>query len=374
MKKSFAVIGIGRMGKRHANNIYAGRAKGFTLTAVADISQEKINKFCKKHKGVKGFLDYKEMLENCKPDAVLIATPHYSHTEIANFFINAGVAVLIEKPLAVTAKDAESLISTINSNPNVPVAIMYNQRTNPIYNRIRTDILNERLGDIKRISLTITNWYRADAYYRHDSWRGTWTGEGGGILINQCVHQLDILTWIFGEAVAVEAHIATVNRNITAENDAVAIIEFKNGVFCSFVASGHELKGVNRLEIAGSKGNVCASEFSMKRTLFARAEDIHNKRTNFGYGAVIATKTKKFRYGLGLIKYLAFGQQLNIIQNFAKHLTSGEKLIAPAKEGLSALNIINGIYASSWTGKKITFPMDNEQYEKLLSERRQNEQ
>lgn len=361
-----AVIGVGRMGGRHADNLLKNRVKGARLAAVCDISDEALKKYSGK---VARYRDYKEMLSQQKIEAVVIATPHYEHGKIAIYCIEHGINVLIEKPLTVTTAEAKKVISAANENPLLKVAVMFNQRTSPLYKRAKALIESNKLGKIQRVNYIITDWYRSQAYYDQGGWRATLAGEGGGTLINQCVHQLDLLQWITNMPISVQAECKTVGRKITTENDVTATLEYDNGAMCSFTASTHELHGTNRLEIACEKGRIVVDKQKMTVTQFGKAEPEVNATTRFGYGSVTIKRTQTYRRGLGFALEQIYGQQIKILRNFINAQTKGEKLISPVYDGLNAVELINGFYLSSWTKSKVLLPIDDALYESLLTQK-----
>ncbi|HOB63915.1 MAG: Gfo/Idh/MocA family oxidoreductase [Clostridiales bacterium] len=371
----YAVIGIGRMGSVHANNLAKGRIKGARLVAVCDTDTQKLKDFGAKFPKVALFEDHKTMLSSVKPDAVIVATPHYSHVELVCDALNAGVNVLSEKPAAVEACEAQKAIELAKSLPHLKYGIMYNQRTNRMYAYAKKLLDSGALGEIKRVTLTITDWYRSQHYYDQGGWRACWCGEGGGLLINQCVHQLDVLQWLTGMPVFLTAWAATKNRDITVENDVVAIMDYANGAKCVFTASGHELNGTNLLEIAGDKGRITIGKFKMKYLKFAKSETEVNATTTKGYGRS-PYKVKKLTYGIRniLSELRTRGQQANIIRNFTNCLLGKAELIAPGSEGIKALSIINAIYLSAYNGnKKVELPLDYNEYCKLLQKLKEEE-
>jgi predicted dehydrogenase len=423
-KVKFAVVGVGRMGRTHAFLLSRGLIKDAELAAVADISRDALNA-AKKVCGhdLRCFDSYRELLDGAEFDAVIVAVPHYFHIEIAKFFIERGKHVLIEKPVSVTVGEAaefneflkeydanisnplksglESGVEAYKngekadknadiyiSNPQkereengaelsikkefpkkrVSVAVMYNQRTNPVYKKAKALLDGGALGEIRRINFIVTDWYRSDAYYKNNSWRATWSGEGGGLLINQCVHQLDILHWLVGMPESICARALTKGRNIAAENEVTAVLRYKDGVFCSLSASGRELHGENRIEIAGSRGRLIIGKYSMKFVFWNPSETEVNAKTVKGYGRV-KKRTRRYFYGPRLIADGILGQQRRITANFVGNILRNEKLVSPAQEGIYALMLINGIYLSAWEGKEVELPFDTERYAALLKER-----
>ena len=354
------------MGGKHALNLAKGRVKGARLACVCDTDNAVRGKWSAR---CAVYADYKVMAEKEKLDAVVVATPHYSHVEIAKFFLARGVAVLVEKPVSVTVEWAEELNKAAKSSGAL-FGIMYNQRTNRVYAHVRELVRSGRLGTIRRANITVTDWYRSQFYYDMGGWRASWSGEGGGTLINQCVHQLDVMQWILGMPESVTAVCRTVNRNISTENEVCANFAYKdfNAVF---TASAHEVPGVNMMEIAGDRGLVRAGKFRADIYLLEKSEEEINALSRRDYGNKKDKKYKKYtvRYGLfNLLRDGIRGQQCNILCDFARVLNGGEKLIAPGEEGINGLQLINGVYASDWTKKTMALPLDGKAYTKLLEE------
>ena len=359
----FAVIGIGRMGFRHAYNLHMHHIAGAKLVAVCDISEEARNK-AKKLKGVSIYEDYKEMLDKEELDAVIIATPHYSHPEIAEYAMQKGVNSLIEKPVSVTTKAAKELIECAERCPDVKVGVSFNQRSNRMYKYAKKLIDSGKLGEIQRVNFTATHWYRSQAYYDQGGWRATYVGEGGGCLINQCVHQIDALVNIVGMPDTIVSTMHTKDRNITVENEATALLKYKD-FDCVFTASTHEIKGTNCLEIACDKGKLVIGKHIMKIYRHKSQKEV-NKTTTFGYGATPSYKTYK-TYGLFTgLKDLVVGQQVRAIRAFVKEINGTGKQLATLQDGLNTMEIINGIYLSAWTETEVQLPIDDELYESKL--------
>lgn len=374
--KRLAVVGIGRMGGRHARNIAKGVASGARLVAVCDVDAQKLKDFGDKFK-VATYSDLEDMLAKESLDGVIIATPHYSHVELASICVNKGVNVLVEKPISVTTKEARQLVDVLEKNPKVIGAMMFNQRTNRMYRKAKQLIESGAIGNIQRVNFIVTDWYRTQFYYDMGGWRASWSGEGGGTLINQCVHQLDVLQWLVGMPKSVMSYCYTKNRNISTENDVTAILRY--GDFdCCFTASTHEVPGTNRLEIAGDKGKIVVEKFKMKYFINEKSESQINELSKRDYGNKSDKKSKKHKLSYGLSRMIydgIYGQQVRIISNFVKALESGKKddLIARAEEGLNCLELINSINQSSWLGKEVALPLDGEEYANMLAQKIEEE-
>jgi len=194
------IIGLGNMGSVHARHIREGKVTRVELAAVCDQRAENLSV----HPTAKAFTEPGAMLASGTVDAVLIATPHFQHTSLGIAALKAGLHVLVEKPVSVHKADVQRLLAA-HTNPRQVFATVFNQRTDPRYQHLRKLIQSGELGAVRRIHWTITDWFRTQAYYNAGGWRATWAGEGGGVLLNQCPHQLDLLWWLFGQPTKVRA-------------------------------------------------------------------------------------------------------------------------------------------------------------------------
>ena len=352
------VIGVGSMGKAHADQIRAGKCPRVELAAIADGDSEILA-------GVEAprkFADAQEMITSGEVDAVIIATPHFAHTALGIAALQAGLHVLIEKPISVHVADCQRLIAA-HKNPGQVFAAMFNQRTDPHYTKVRELIANGELGTIQRVQWTITNWFRTQAYYSSGGWRATWEGEGGGVLLNQCPHNLDLFQWMFGMPEKVTA-VCRFGRyhDIEVEDDVTAILEYPNGSTATFIASTGEAPGTNRLEVACDRGR-----------LVVEGGDIRWTRTEQEVGEFCRTTPKKWVIPATWnveIPISGFGEQHNgIINNFADAILDGTPLIAPAADGIHSVELANAMLYSAWTGRAATLPLDASAYETALKER-----
>lgn len=372
MTKSIAVIGVGRMGSVHAKNLKKGRIAGARLAAVCDVDEKKRAYWSSR--GIPAYPSVADLLDGVHIDGVMVAVPHPAHPEVVQACLKKGLPVLCEKPISPDLKSAQETVDCANET-GVPFYMMYNQRTNRMYRRAKKLLEEGKLGKIRRVNLTVTHWYRSQHYYNQGGWRASWSGEGGGLLMNQCVHQLDILQWLVGVPEKVFAKCRTVNRKITVENDVQAILTYPEGYSCVFQASGHELKGVNRLEIACEKGSITIGKRSMTVNYLQKSESEVNETTTKGYGNTSAKK-KHYRYGLfRLIKEaLRGGQQANVLDAFSASLAGAKRPLATGAEGMKALSVINAIYLSASKGREVTLPLDIEEYDQFFTTQKEMEE
>ncbi len=375
-KVRFGIIGIGKMGSQHCMRFTYGLIKNGVLTAVCDIAPER-KKWAEEKlapKGVEFFDDYKALIDSGKVDAVLIATPHYYHPVMAIYALEKGLHTLIEKPAGVYTKAVREMNEVAAAKPELTFGIMYNQRTNKLYRFAKELVETGRLGSMKRINWIITNWYRPQAYYDQGGWRGTWAGEGGGVLINQCPHQLDLFQWLGGMPSSVRAHTEVgKNRNINVENDVTAFMEYENGATGVFITSTHDFPGTNRLEIDGDKGKLVIEGGKLTFTELEVSETEFNAVNRKFMPRIPSRKIKKRIGLLGQAKMFLFEQHTGIINNFISNILFGTPLIAPGEEGIRGLTISNAIHLSGWTGEKVTLPINEDKYIEELEKRKAEE-
>ena len=346
------------MGAHHANLILSGKVSGLALSAVADSNAEKRAKF----PSVPGFASATEMIASGLIDAVLIATPHPSHTPLGIEALKAGLHVLVEKPIAVHKADAERLIAA-HTDARQVFAAVFNQRTDPYYLKIREWMQRGELGELRRVQWTITNWFRTEVYYTSGHWRATWKGEGGGVLLNQSPHNLDLFQWLFGRPVRVRAHCGFGRYHpIEVEDDVTAYVEFANGATGLFVTSTGEAPGTNRLEIAGERGRIV---YENDRLVFTRNEtemSAFSRAATDGFARPATTEEVFTAPEHG-------PQHAGILQNFADAILSGAPLIAPAAEGIYSVELANAMIQSAWEERTVELPLDGARYEAALAKR-----
>ena len=348
------IIGLGNMGAAHAHNIIKGSVPGLQLSAVADRAPERLKAFSE----IAQFDDAHAMIGSGLVDAVLIATPHYSHTPLGIAVLKAGLHLLVEKPISVHKKDCEELIAAYRPDSGQVFAAMFNQRTDPRYRKLKQLIDDGVLGTIQRINWTITNWFRTDYYYQSGDWRATWGGEGGGVLLNQCPHNLDLWQWLFGmpERIIARCQIGRFH-DIEVEDSVTALFEYASGVQGVFVTTTGEAPGTNRLEVAGEHGKIVISA-DEPGLVFTRNECSSIK---FSKDA-----TSGFAMpGVWNVAIAGAGdneQHVGIMKNFVAAIRGEAPLIAPATEGVHSVELANAMLLSSFRDHPITLPIDAEDY------------
>ena len=365
----YGIVGIGKQGSIYARFLRDNLVDGATLTAVCDIDEERREWAKENLKGVEIFEDYMDMFKSGLIDVAVINTPHYAHPSIAIDALKSGLHVLSDKPAGVFTIGVKKILEEKEKHPDLSYALIWNQRTNPLYRKAKEIIDKGLLGKTTRIVWIITDWYRSNAYYSQGGWRGTWSGEGGGVLLNQAPHQLDLFTWLMGVPKTVYASCKTVGRQISVENDVTAMMEFENGAEGVFITSTHDAPGTNRLEITGEGGKIVIENGKLTFTHNLISEPEFNK-INKEFWGVPKTEVLEYSDSLEPIKgYEGNTQHIMIFRNHVNYLLGKEnRLIADGSEGLNALTLSNAIYLSEWTGKKIEVPFDERKFLELLLE------
>ena len=358
------IIGIGGMGTQHAKNILEGKVPEIRLTAAADIRQSRLD-FAREHfpEDVRIFSDGKALIASGCCDAVLIATPHYLHPEYGILALRHGLHVLSEKPAGVYTGQVREMNEAAAKSEKV-FAIMFNQRTNCVYRKLHEMIESGQLGAMKRVNWIITDWYRTQAYYDAAGWKATWDGEGGGVLLNQCPHQLDLLQWLCGMPKKVRAFCHEGKwHDIEVEDDVTAYLEFENGATGVFITTTGDAPGTNRLELTFEMGRIICENGQL---LFDRLSE--NER------AFCKTCPEGFRKpDMERILVETDGmneQHVGVLKAFAARILHGGRLVAEGAEGIRGLTLSNAMYLSSWLNETVEIPFDEELFLRELNRRR----
>ncbi len=362
-KVRIGIIGMGNMGTGHSRYLIEGRVPGAELTAVCDINPERL-KWSKENLGdkVQTFDNADALISSGAVDGVLIATPHYDHPPIAIKAFQKGLHVLVEKPAGVYTKQVREMNEAAAKSGKV-FGIMYNQRGNPLYQKLKDLIMSGELGEIKRTNWIITNWYRSQSYYDSGGWRATWEGEGGGVLINQDPHQLDIWQWVCGMPKRVRAFCGYGKyHDIEVEDDVTAYVEYENGATGVFVTSTGDAPGTNRFEISGDRGKIVVEDDKLTFWRLRVSEREFNRTYKGGFGAPECWKCEIPVEGTG-------HEHEKITANWVRAILKGEPLLAPGEEGILGLTISNAIHLSSWTDDWVELPIDEDLFYEKLQEK-----
>ena len=352
------LIGLGNIGQHHATYLSAGKINHAELVAVSDAVPAKLERY----KPLKTFTSGEELIGSGLVDAVIIATPHYQHTSLGIAALRQGLHVMVEKPISAHKADAERLIQAHKAKPELVFAGMFQLRAEPRYLKIRHLIQSGELGQVIRMSWIMTDWFRTEAYYASGGWRATWKGEGGGVLLNQCLHNLDVLQWLLGMPSRVRGFCQLGRfHQIEVEDNVTAYLEFPNGASGTFVSSTGEAPGTNRFEIAGSRGKVVLEN---NRLLFTRndADALQfSKEAKLGFA-------KPEVWNVEIPFDNAPNPHSMLMQNFVNAILEHEPLVAPGAEGIHSVELANVILFSSFLGREVELPMDSAAYERKLNE------
>ncbi len=366
-KVRIGIVGIGNIGTAHANTLFSGKVDGAVLSAVCDIAAAR-REFCKEnYQGVQIFEDYKAMFASGLIDAVIVSTPHKLHCDIATEALNAGLNALVEKPVDITVSKARA-INELVKKTNKKFAIMFNQRTNDVFAKTREIVKSGALGELKRTVWIITNWYRTQRYYDSAGWRATWAGEGGGVMLNQAPHNLDLWQWICGMPVEVQANCEVGKyHNIEVEDDVTLFTRYENGATGMFITSTGEFPGTNRLEISGTKGKIVVESGTLKWW------KLPDDERNICFNAEQLFPSIKCDYEEYTSQSKDGEAHMKIIQNYVNAILKGEELLSPGTDGIYELTLSNAAYLSSWLGgKTIKLPFDSNEFDALLNKKIKN--
>ncbi|WP_071130804.1 Gfo/Idh/MocA family protein [Enterococcus timonensis] len=364
-KVRIAIIGVGNIGSLHASYLSEHKIEHAEIVAFCDTNPKKLE--IAKNKFGAQYIFYssaEKLLTNPEIDAVIISTPHYDHPILAIEALKAGKHVLIEKPAGVFTKNVREMIEESNRNPELTFSLMYNQRMNPTYQKAKELVEAGQLGELRRTNWIITNWYRSQSYYDSSNWRATWAGEGGGVLLNQDPHQLDLWQWICGMPTRVMgfAYFGK-RRNVEVETEVTAYAEYKNGATGIFVTTTTETPGTNRFEIVGSQGKIVIENDQLKfwRTVIDETEWNDTYTGGFGEPEVWEIKIPVLFDG-------TTGHR-KVVQNFVNNILFDEPLLAPASDGIYGLSISNAIHLSAWKQRWVDLPIDEEEFLQELKNR-----
>jgi len=364
-KVRLGIIGVGNMGSSHYEKIMAGETPEIELVAVADLRESRREAAKEKlPESVTIFVTAEELIESGLCDAVLIATPHYDHPKYTIMALEHGLHVLCEKPAGVYTKQVREM-NEIAAKYDLVFAMMFNQRTHHIYRKMYEMVHSGEYGQIKRVNWIITNWYRSQAYYNSGGWRATWDGEGGGVLLNQCPHNLDLIQWICGMPSKVTAFCHEGKwHDIEVEDDVTAYLEYPNGATGVFVTTTADLPGTNRFEITLEKAKIVSENNELKVFELNVSERELCFTTSNGFPTAEGKWLDIETDGLSL-------QHVGVINAFAGKILHGTPLVAEGYEGINGLTLSNAMHLSSWLGKAIELPFDEDLFLEELNKKRQ---
>lgn len=356
------IAGIGRIAQDYIELICTGRVPGMAVGALSSRNAGHMEALQRQYPAlaqVPCFADYGEMLRSGSIDAVLICTPHAQHPEMARQALAAGLHTLVEKPVGIDRAALRGVETLLAEKPELVCGVMYVRRMSKAYGAIRRLMAEGTIGELVRATWLITNLYRTDAYYASGSWRGTWAGEGGGLLMTQASHQLDLLQWLCGMPASVLARCSTVDRPLQVENEAELFLTYPNGARGHFIASAHESPGTNRLELCGTKGRIVAEDDRTVTVTRLAQDEREHARTCPDPFAKVPSAEEVFTFDDADNKV----QQAAMLADFAAAVQEKRLPACPFADGLRSLEIIRGAYLSSWLKQEVSLPCNEAEFD-----------
>ena len=363
-KVKLGIIGIGNMGSGHAKNIFEGKCPELEIVAIADKNPARLDWARAQYPETITYFDNAiEMLDSGLVEAVIVAVPHYDHPTLAIAAIERGVHVMVEKPAGVYVKQVREMNEVAAKHPEVVFGMMFNQRTNHVYRKMHELVHSGKYGRVRRTNWLITNWYRPQAYYDSGDWRATWSGEGGGVLMNQCPHHLDLWQWICGMPVKVQTNMRFGQwHDIEVEDDVTTYVEYADGATGVFVTTTGDGCGSNRFEIQMDKAKLVAEGETLTVRVFDQSEPEFTKTNTEPFASPKKTVLEFETDGLNT-------QHMGVIDAFASRILHGTPLVAGGEEGINGLTLSNAMHLSHWTNSTVELPFDDDLYYNELMKR-----
>jgi predicted dehydrogenase len=369
------ILGFGAQGSMYAKFIAEGLVPNMTIGAICDIDAGKVERIAESYPDVPFYDDYLTMLESGDIDAVVTCIPHYLHPQAGIDALQHGVHALVEKPAGVYTRQVKELNAYAAGKPELTFGIMFNQRNNPLYRAIKDIVDSGAIGAIRHTSWIITTWWRPQGYYDQSAWRATWGGEGGGVLVNQAPHQLDLWQWICGVPQSVYAKVAYgFRRDIAVEDEVSVMVDYGGGATGVFVTATHDLVGSDRFEILGDSGKIVV-ENSKTATVTRLIKPEREISDALGPDDVRRLFTGQLDpsdyYTTEVLEFDSVwgAQHAGVLENFAANVLDGTPLIAPGSDGINGVRLANAIHLSSWTGAEVSLDFDEDAYLSELNQR-----
>ena len=351
----FGVVGYGNIGRTHVATLTGGAVERARVTGVVTASDSPLPA------GVIRYATLEDMLNSDTTDVVLIATPTMTHPNLGMSTLAAGRHLIMEKPIAMSVLQARRLVEAVP--PGVQAAVMLNQRYHPVYREIKQIVSSGNLGRIVRFNWIMTGWYRPDVYFRVSSWRGTWPGEGGGALLNQCIHNLDVLQWVLGlpESVVADVRFGKFHE-IDVEDEVTAMLSYANGATGVVVASTGEAPGINRLDLVGDRGTLSfdGERLTLEISQQSVAEHCSSTQEMFGVPEFVKQEVPVRAEP---------NQHACVLQDVVDAVLDGSALATPLAEGMGSVELANAILLSAWEERRVSLPLDPERYQSGLDAR-----
>lgn len=375
MKKvRLGIIGFGAQGGKYAEFITMGRVPNMVVAAICDDDPVKKELIHEKYPNIPYYDDYISMLESGDVDAIVTCVPHYLHPEMGIEALKHNIHVICEKPAGVYTKQVRELNEYAKTKPELTFAIMFNQRNNPLYRKVKEIVDSGALGNLRRTNWIITTWWRPQAYYDQSAWRATWGGEGGGVLVNQAPHQLDLFQWICGKPKKVYANCKFgYQRDIVVEDEVTAMVDYGNGATGVFITCTHDVIGTDRFEIFGDKGKIVVENSNKAYVkILKESETIMSKNMELeDMGRLSRGEIEGGIYDEEIIEFSSvWGEQhCGVLENFADHILYGTPLLSPGEDGINGVRLANAMHLSSWLGKEVDYNFDENLYLEELNKR-----
>ena len=364
IKVRLGIIGYGNMGVGHTSNIMDGKCPEIELTAIADIKESRRDAVKEKYgDAIALFDDAEKMMDSGLSYAVLVAVPHYDHPKYSIAAMERGILVMCEKAEGVYAKAVREMNEVADKHPEVVFGMMFNQRTNHVYRKMRELVQSGKYGEIRRTNWLITNWYRTQFYYDSGDWRATWSGEGGGVLLNQCPHQLDLWQWICGMPVKVQSNMRIGQwHDIEVEDDVTTYVEYANGATGVFITTTGDAYGTNRFEVQMDGAKLVVDNDVLTVHEFEQSTDDLTKTSDKSFTYMPVKKLEIETDGLNL-------QHVGVLNAWAGAILRGEPLVADGREGINGVTLSNAMHLSYFLGKMVDLPVDEDLYYEELMKR-----
>ena len=374
-KVRLGIIGLGQQGGAYAKFIADGLVPNMEIGAICDIDPAKKELAASQYPDVPFFDDYIAMLESGSVDAIVTCVPHFLHPEMGIETLKRNIHALVEKPAGVYTKQVQELNEFAASKPELSFGIMFNQRNNPLYKKLKEIVDSGEIGSIRRTNWIITNWWRPQGYYNSSEWRATWGGEGGGVLVNQAPHQLDLWQWICGVPKSVYSKVAFgFRRDIAVEDEVTAVVDYGDGATGVFVTATHDIVGTDRFEILGDQGKIVVEDSKVATvTRLVRPErEISDSMDTEGVRKLFMGQLNRDElYTSEVIEFESAwgGQHAGVLENFAANILDGTPLLAPGSDGIKGVRLANAIHLSAWTGKEVPLDFDEDEFLQELNKR-----
>jgi len=359
----FGIIGVGGMGSGHARNM--PKIEEVRLTAVADIDPTAL-KTATDAFDVPGFPNATELINSGLVDAVIVATPHYFHPPIAIEAMKAGLHVISEKPMGVQVSEAQKMIDTANKTGQT-LAVMFNQRSTPHIQAARKLVEQGRLGELYR-TLLVEGWYRSQAYYDSATWRATWKGEGGGVIMNQAPHWLDLFTWLGGLPSRVLGRTMTRQHRIEVEDEVSALLEYKNGATGYLHESVNEAPTSSRIELCGEYGKLVVEKDRIRFWEVPQGVRAYSDSSDQMWGSPEAREVEVE------VEQRESGHAA-IVRNVARHIMYGEPLLTPGHDCINGLQLADAIMLSADRGNRwVDVPVSTRSFNAFIARKQAESQ